>query len=77
MEFVHYLPLMLLLLIITLRFAASRNSHVMRCYLAATLILGLLFTATGNLMAQSQPEVLCERTEFGHNLLIWGPVIHL
>ncbi len=57
----------------------------MRCYLAATLIPVLLLAATGKvmaqspepqreidrkLMAQSQPEVLCERTEFSYSLFM-------
>ena len=59
----------------------------MRYYLAATLIPALFLTAIGKviaqspepqqsvdtkLMAQSQPEVLCERTEFGDNFLFPG-----
>ncbi len=62
----------------------------MRCYLAATLIPVLLLWAIGKLMAQSpepqravdrklmaqsQPEVLCDRTEFGHSLIVGGPAI--
>jgi hypothetical protein len=63
----------------------------MRNYLAPTLIPGLLLAAIGRLMAQSpepqksvdrrttaqsQPEILCERTEFGDNFLFPGsPVI--
>ena len=65
--------------------AASKRRNVMRCYLAATLISVLLLAAIGKLMAQSpepqkevdrrpeaqsQPEVLCERTEFGYELVI-------
>ena len=61
----------------------------MRCYLAATLIPGLFFVAMGRLMAQSpepqrendrkliaqsQPEVLCERSKFGDSI-IGGPAI--
>ena len=56
----------------------------MRCYLVVILIPGLSLAAIGKviaqspepqrsvdtkLMAQSQPEVLCERTEFGDNFL--------
>lgn len=59
----------------------------MRVYLAAILVPGLFFAAIGKviaqgpepqksvnakLMAQSQLEVLCERTEFGDNFLFPG-----
>ncbi len=62
----------------------------MRCYLAATLIPVLLLAAIGKLMAQSpepqravdrklmaqsQPEVLCERTEFGYSVFSGGLAI--
>jgi hypothetical protein len=62
----------------------------MRYHLAATLITGLFLAAIGKviaqssesqreiggkLMAQSQPEVLCERTEFGDSLLFGGLAI--
>jgi hypothetical protein len=59
----------------------------MRCYLAAILIPGLFLAAIGKaiaqspgpqteiggkLMAQSQPEILCERTEFRDSILFPG-----
>ena len=62
----------------------------MRWYLAATLIPVLLLTAIGKLMAQSpepqkavdrklmaqsQPEVLCERTEFSYSVPLGFPTI--
>jgi hypothetical protein len=62
----------------------------MRCYLAATLIPVLLLAAIGKLMAQSpephsavdrklmaqsRPEVLCERTEFSYCLPMGSPAI--
>lgn len=61
----------------------------MRRYLTATLIPGLLLAAIGRLMAQSpepqeedrkllaqsQPEILCERTEFGDSVFSGGLAI--
>jgi len=58
----------------------------MRCYLAATLIAGVFLAATGKViaqspkpqseidskLAQSRPDVLCERTEFGDDVFIGG-----
>lgn len=59
----------------------------MRSYLTATLIVVLFFTAIGRLMAESpqpltesdknpvaesEPEVLRERTDFGHNVVFGG-----
>ena len=62
---------------------ASKRRHVMRHHLAATLITGLFLAAIGKVMAQgpepqteidakliaqSQPEVLCERSKFGDSI---------
>ena len=68
-----------------------KRRHVMRCYLAATIVLGLLLASIGtlsaqspepqkevdrNLKEQSPPEVLCERTKFGDNLHLRRSGIH-